>query len=289
MGEDWRRYFRPARGPGSSAVRETIGFIGAGNMCHALIEGWLGKNLAVAQDVFVSNRTPGKVNKLVEQFKVNACATNEEIVDKCGVVVIAVKPQDFETALEPIATSFSEDQIVISLAAGVTLHKLKKLIPQNKHLVRVMANTPARIWQGTFGYCQAVSDLRVDRWMERMFSPIGYVLKLEEGEPFEAFAVATSAGVGFIFELMIYWQEWLEERGIDPQVAQKLTVHTFLGASQLAMRSMPQSLDELQARVTSKKGITAAGLGSMRELEVERLLRYSFEKSALRDRELAQD
>jgi pyrroline-5-carboxylate reductase len=52
---------------------------------------------------------------------------------------------------------------------------------------------------------------------------------------------------------------------------------------------LPQSLDELQAKVTSKKGITAAGLESMRELEIERLLRYSFEKAALRDRELSQD
>jgi pyrroline-5-carboxylate reductase len=270
-------------------VKEPIGFIGAGNMCQALIEGWTGKGLALSGDIYVSNRTPGKLMKMVEQFGINASATNEEIVDKCDVVVIAVKPQDLETAIEPIATSFSEAQIVISLAAGVTLHKLKKLIPQNKHLVRVMANTPARISQGVFGYCQAVSDLRVDRWMERMFSPLGYVLRLDEGEPFEACAVATSAGVGFIFELMIYWQEWLEERGIEPQIAQKLTAHTFLGASQLALRSIPQNLDELQARVTSKKGITAAGLESMRELEIERLLRYSFEKSALRDRELARD
>jgi pyrroline-5-carboxylate reductase len=66
-------------------------------------------------------------------------------------------------------------------------------------------------------------------------------------------------------------------------------VHTFLGASELALASEPQSIADLQAKVTSKKGITAAGLDSMRELEVERLLRYSFEKSALRDRELSQD
>lgn len=270
-------------------MKETIGFIGAGNMCQSILEGWIAKSLVNPAEVFVSNRTPGKVNKVVESFKVQSCATNEELVDKCDVVIIAVKPQDLETAIEPIATSFSEDQIVISLAAGVTLRKLKKLLPQNKHLVRVMANTPARIFKGTFGYCPSAPDLRVERWMERMFSPLGYTLKLEEGEAFEAFTVATSAGVGFVFELMIYWQEWLEERGIEPAVAQQMTIHTFLGASELALKSMPQSLEELQSRVTSKKGVTSAGLASMRELEVERLLRYSFEKSALRDRELSQE
>jgi pyrroline-5-carboxylate reductase len=41
------------------------------------------------------------------------------------------------------------------------------------------------------------------------------------------------------------------------------------------------------AKVASKKGITQAGLESMRELEIERALRYSFEKAALRNQELA--
>jgi len=269
-------------------VKENIGFLGAGNMTQALLEGWMAQNLVTAAEVFVSNRTEGKLKKVVEQWGVQSCTTNEELVDQADVVILAVKPQDLESAIEPIATSFSQDQIVISLAAGVPLQKLRKLLPQCQHLVRVMANMPARILRGTFGYCTRANDLRVDLWMERMFKPIGFTVKLEEGEAFEAFSVATSAGVGFVFELMIYWQEWLEERGIDPAVAQAMTVHTFLGAADLALKSMPQTLAELQSRVTSKKGITAAGLDSMRELEVERLLRYSFQKSAMRDRELSE-
>jgi pyrroline-5-carboxylate reductase len=94
--------------------------------------------------------------------------------------------------------------------------------------------------------------------------------------------------VGFVFELMIYWKEWLEEHGFAPELAQKMTVQTFLGASVLA-DGAGESLEDLQNRVTSKKGITAAGLDSLRELEVERLLRYSFEKAAIRDKELSSD
>lgn len=269
-------------------MRENVGFIGAGNMAQALIQGWLSKALIKPEEIFVSNRSEGKILKLTEQWKVNACATNEDLVDKCDIVVLAVKPQDMESAVEPIASSFTDDQIVISLAAGITLKKLKQLLPKNKHIVRLMANTPARIMKGTFGYCTAAPNLRVDRWMERMFKPLGLIVRLDEGEPYEAFTVATSAGVGFVFELMIYWQEWLEERGIDPELAQSMTVNTFLGASELALQSTPQSISDLQSQVTSKKGVTSAGLASMRELEVERGLRYSFEKAALRDRELSE-
>jgi pyrroline-5-carboxylate reductase len=278
-------------------MKENIGFIGAGNMAQALIQGWLAKNLVKPEEIFVSNRTEGKLIKLTEQLGVVACATNEELIDKCDVVILAVKPQDMEAAVEPIASAFTDDQVVISLAAGISLKKLRKLLPKNQHIVRLMANTPAKIMRGTFGYCTASSgltgtrgeNLRVKNFMERMFEPLGMLVKLDEGEQYEAFTVATSAGVGFVFELMIYWQEWLEERGIDPELAQSMTVSTFLGAAELALQSMPQSLADLQSQVTSKKGVTSAGLLSMRELEVERGLRYSFEKAAMRDRELSQD
>lgn len=268
-------------------MRQNVGFIGAGNMAQAIIGGWMAKSLIASEEIFVSNRTPGKLNKVSDEFGVKTCLTNEELVDQSDIVILAMKPQDLEAAIEPIATSFSADQVVISLAAGITLRQLKKLLPQNVNLVRLMANTPARIQRGAFGYCTMAPNLRVDLWMERMFGPLGLTVKLEEGEPFQAFSVATSAGVGFVFELMIYWQEWLEERGIDAQLAQAMTVHTFLGASELALKSSPLDLEGLQAKVTSKKGITSAGLESMRELEIERLLRYSFEKSALRDQELS--
>lgn len=270
-------------------MKENIGFIGAGNMCQALVEGWLSKGLVEPGEIFVSNRTPGKLQRMTEQFKVTACATNEELVDKVDVVVMAVKPQDFEAAIEPIASSFTEDQIVISLAAGIQLRKLKRILPKNRNIVRVMANTPARIKRGAFAYCTPAENIRVDRWMGRMFKPLGLTIKLEEGESFEAFTVASSAGVGFVYELMIYWQEWIEEHGIDAKTAQEITTHTFAGAAEMAMQAGTLSLEELQAKVTSKKGITHAGLESMRELEVERLLRYSFEKSALRDRALSED
>ncbi len=270
-------------------MKENVGFIGAGNMCQALVDGWIGKSVLKPESVFVSNRTPGKIKKLQENAHVQGCATNEELVDAANVILLTVKPQDLIAAIEPIATSFRADQIVISLAAGIQLARLRKLLPQCSHLVRVMANTPARVLRGTFAYCTRTDDLVVDLCMDRLFKPLGFTLRLEEGEPFEAFTVATSAGVGFIYEFMIYWQEWLEEHGLESEDAQQMTIQTFAGAAELALKSLPQSLSELQAKVTSKKGITAAGLESLRELEIERLLRYSFEKAALRDRELSQD
>jgi pyrroline-5-carboxylate reductase len=65
-----------------------------------------------------------------------------------------------------------------------------------------------------------------------------------------------------------------------------MTVQTFLGAADIAVRGRDQKLLDHQAKVNCKKGVNWAGLDSMRVLEVERALRYSFEKAVLRDREL---
>lgn len=266
-----------------------VGFIGAGNMCQSLIEGWLKKNVFKPNEIFVSNRTPGKVKKLSQQWGIQECATNEQVVESAEVVILAMKPQDLVQAVEPLGSIFNEGQLVVSLAAGISLSKLKKILPKNVRIIRVIPSTPVKVQQGVIGYATAVDDVTLDRWMQNVFSTLGQVIKVQEGDQFEALIVACASGVGFVFELMLYWQEWLEERGFEPDQARNMTVQTFLGAANLAAQNPSQSLEDLLSRVTSKKGTTAAGLDSMRELEVERLLRYSFEKSALRDRELAQD
>lgn len=99
--------------------------------------------------------------------------------------------------------------------------------------------------------------------------------------------VACSSGVGFVYELMIYWQDWMIEHGFDEDVAKNLTLETFQGATALAKHSPQIDLEELQARVASKKGVTEAGLLSMRDSEIETSLRVAFEKAALRNQEMA--
>lgn len=263
-----------------------IGFIGSGNMAQAMIKGMLESHLTVPDHLFVSNRTPGKLMKISENFKINICPTNEELVEKCDIVILAVKPQDLIAAVEPIAQIFLEKQVVISLASGITMQTLEKHLPQCR-VVRLMPNTPSVIGRGTLGFFMNESDEGLETLIEDLFSPLGSVMKLQDEDQFEAFMIACSSGTGFVFELMTYWKEWIEEHGFDSETAKAITIETFLGAAELAFKSPDVGLEELQARVASKKGVTSAGLESMRELEVERALRLSFEKAALRNKEMA--
>ena len=264
-----------------------FGFIGAGNMAQAIINGLIQSGKVEAQQIWVSNRSPGKVYGAQKEWGVGGFSSNEELVDHCDIVILCMKPQDLYAAVEPISC-FHENHVVMSLAAGVSLRSLERLIPSTKKIVRIMTNTPVRIQEAVVGYSLSREAFHLNLLVEELFSPLGFVVKVEEGESFEALTVAASSGVGFILEQMIYWQEWLEEHGFSPKVAKEMTIKTFLGAAKLAESSQEKSINELQDQVVSKKGMTSAGLNSMRELEMSRVLRVSFEKAALRERELGE-
>lgn len=263
-----------------------VGFIGAGHMAQALIKGIMESKLLRPDQILVSNRTPGKPLKLKELYQIQVRDHNEQIVEECDIVILAMKPQDLPQAMANLASAFNENQIVISLAAGITMRSLQKMIPQPR-LVRLMPNTPSLIGRGVLGVLANKKDEVVTEITKDLFSGLGVILELETEDQFDALMISCSSGTGFVFEMMMYWQDWIIEHGFTPEQAKMMTIETFVGASLLAAQSAGVDIEELQQRVTSKKGVTAAGLNSMRELEIERALRISFEKAALRSQEIS--
>jgi len=264
-----------------------IGFIGAGNMTQALIKGTLESKQVKNSQIYVSNRTPGKLVKLTELYPgLNARQYNEEIVDECDIVILAMKPQDLPSAISEISEKFREEQIIISLAAGINVEALEKIIPTGR-LARMMPNTPSLIGRGVIGLLTQNMDESGSDLIHDIFKSLGIMLDVETEDQFDALMVSCSSGTGFVFEMMMYWQDWIQERGFTDEESKQMTIETFLGASLLAAQSAGIDIEELQQRVTSKKGVTAAGLNSMRELEIERALRISFEKASMRSQEIS--
>lgn len=272
------------------AIRiQKIGIMGVGNLGQAVLRAFLDSGLVLRENIIISNRTERKLQKIAAEYQVRAVHTNEQLIDESNIVIIGVKPQDLYQSIEPIASAFHANHIVMSLAAGVSLNSLCKLLPGAQKILRVMPNTAAKIKQSVIAYAATGAVSPHLPWIEELLATMGLVVPVEDGEMMEALVVASSSGIGFVYELMIYWSEWLEERGIDPVTTKKITWSVFAGAAAMAKAAEQTSLVELQRKVTSLKGVTAAGLESMRELEIERALRISFEKAALRDKELGQN
>lgn len=264
-----------------------IGFIGSGQMAQAMIKAFIDSGHVSKDRIYASSRTEARLAKVVEKYGINACTSNEKIVESCNIVILATKPQDLPLAVEPVGMAFDEGHIVLSVCAGFTLSKLKKMLPSAQKIGRVMLNTPVKIQKGVVGYCLTPETAVYEPPIVNLLRSLGQVFPISDGESMQAVTISAASGTGFVLELMQYWQDWIEGYDIDPEIARQITVQTFLGTAMLAEKQSQQSFEELQSQVVSKKGTTAAGLDSIRENDVERMLRLSFEKAVLRDSELS--
>ncbi len=129
---------------------QKIGFLGAGNMAQAMIKGLIEGGIP-AKNIYATNRSEGKLLKVAETYKINPIMNNEELIEVCDVIILAVKPQDLLNALEPITRSFDSLKIVISVAAGIRMERLERYL-QGARLARAMPNTPSLIGRGVVGY-----------------------------------------------------------------------------------------------------------------------------------------
>lgn len=214
---------------------QKIGFLGAGNMAQAMIKGLVEGGFP-AKNIYASNRSEGKLHKLAETYNITP-VSNGELVDLCDIIILAVKPQDLLSALEPVTRGFDESKIVISVAAGIRMEKLERYI-QGARLARVMPNTPSIIGRGVIGYLlNDDDDNGLESTVQDLFAPLGKVIHVGDEDQFEALMVSCSSGTGFVFEMMMYWQDWIEEHGFSTEEARVMTIETFVGASLLAAQA----------------------------------------------------
>jgi pyrroline-5-carboxylate reductase len=98
---------------------ETIGFIGGGNMAEALIKGILAAKLYTPEDILVSDIRAERKEYLGKEYRVQPVEHNKELSSQVDILVLSVKPQQMNEALNSIAGSLKQGQLVISIAAGI--------------------------------------------------------------------------------------------------------------------------------------------------------------------------
>ena len=108
-------------------IEETIGFIGSGNMCEALVGGLIKKEVSTKDKICSSNPSTGRLEIMKQKFGTENFAgpgSNVEVVKKSQVVVLAVKPVYLMGVLNEIKDHLTSDHLVLSLVAGVNIETI---------------------------------------------------------------------------------------------------------------------------------------------------------------------
>ena len=240
-----------------------IGFLGGGNMATALIGGLLkpGTGIAAADICVVEPLAEGR-GQLGRAFGVACFAAVDAAVLACDAMVLAVKPQQMQTALEPLAGRLDR-QLVISIAAGTRLADLSRWLGGHALLVRTMPNTPALIGAGVTGlYADPAVDARGRAVAERILAAAGKTLWVASESMMDAVTAVSGSGPAYVFYFIEALAAAARELGFSAEQARLLSIETFVGAAALAAGTS-EDVGTLRARVTSKGGTTEAALNSL--------------------------
>ena len=247
-----------------------ITFIGGGNMGRALISGLLANGFEPNQITVVEANATTAL-KLHEDFGVQGIGALEQIAfdfSKNNVVVMAIKPQDFNVAAKGLASKLKHvsapGPLILSIAAGIRLKDMSRWL-DHARCVRAMPNTPALIGKGITGLFADAAVNTSDRALaETICNAVGQAVWVSEEKLMDAVTAVSGSGPAYVFAFLEAMQSAGEKLGLDAQTARKLAYATLEGATQLAHNS-EEHAGILRERVTSKGGTTAAALEVMKQ------------------------
>lgn len=263
-----------------------IAFIGAGNMAASLIGGLRAKGLEAAQ-IRASDPGAETRSKVAAEHGIAVFSDNAEAVKDADVVVLAVKPQAMKAVCEAIRPSLKPNQLVVSIAAGITCASMNNWLGAQP-IVRCMPNTPALLRQGVSGlFATAEVSAEQRQQAEELLSAVGIALWLDEEQQLDAVTAVSGSGPAYFFLLIEAMTAAGVKLGLPADIAAQLTVQTALGAAHMAVASDVDAA-ELRRRVTSPAGTTEAAIKSFQAGGFEALVEKALGAAAHRSAEMAE-
>lgn len=270
----------PAPDPG------TIAFIGGGNMASAILGGLIRKGQAASQIEVVEPFEAAR-EKLQHTYAVQAQAAPGAGLDRCGLVVWAVKPQAFKEAA--LQTRFHTRRALhLSVAAGIRSDSIAHWLGTER-VVRAMPNTPALVGKGMTGlFARPAVDAHDRELAQGVLDSTGDCVWVEEEQLLDAVTALSGSGPAYVFYFLEAMINAGAEMGLSRDQASRLAVGTFVGAAELA-RGSREPPEILRQRVTSKGGTTHAAISSMDDDRVRTLFNRAIHAARRRAEELGNE
>jgi len=269
----------------SILASHTIGFIGAGNMAEALIRGLVRGNHIPAKRVVASGPRRERLDELAAAYGIDTTTSNVEVVARCNLVVLSVKPQILDKVLREVGDKLLAGTLVVSIAAGVDTATIEETVAEGVRVVRAMPNTPALVGAGatavSAGKHASEADLKTAR---AMFDAVGITVELDESH-LDAVTGLSGSGPAYIFLILEALADAGVKVGLARRNAQRLAAQTVMGSAKLLLET-DEHPGKLKDMVTSPGGTAIAGLHTLEEGGLRTTLMNAVETATKRAREL---
>ncbi|HZZ26423.1 MAG TPA: pyrroline-5-carboxylate reductase [Pirellulales bacterium] len=267
-------------------LKQTIGFIGAGQMARAMARGFTTAGLLAERQIVAADPLADALAEFQRVLPDCSIASDNTIVARrCDIVVLAVKPQQAKAALAELHGALGNEKLVISIVTGIRLQSLAEVLGECR-LVRVMPNTPCLVGQSASAYCLGPATNKADaELVAQLFGSVGLAIQVEE-KLLDAVTGLSGSGPAFVYLMIEALADGGVRLGLTRDVALKLAAQTMKGAAQMVL-STGDHPGVLKDRVASPGGTTIAGLHVLENHGVRGALISAVEAAARRATELA--
>ena len=243
----------------------TFGFIGTGNMGGALARA-LRKNVS-GKEIELTNRSIEKADALASELCCHVAASNEEVARKSGYIFLGVKPQMMEEMLLGLRETLAQREdrfILVSMAAGLTIGRIREMAGGDYPIIRIMPNTPASIGEGMILYTASsdVLDTELQLFLSAM-SGAGRLSPLPE-HLMDAGSAVSGCGPAFVDLFIEALADGGVACGLPRAAALEFAAQMAAGSAKLILESGKHP-GQLKDAVCSPGGTTIQGVRALEE------------------------
>lgn len=240
-----------------------IGFLGAGNMAGAIIQGLLKSGFMKGADIMIARRDAAQRARLAQAFGVLEAEDNLHLLRSCDVIVLAVKPFLLKPVIDEIKPHI-KDKHVISIVAGWSFASLNQAFaPAEPPLLRVSINTPVMVGEGATVICEETTFSKdMLEWTLGFFGALGTARVLPE-RIFDAVTAVSGSAVAYVYAFIEAMGDGAVRLGMPRETAYELAAQAMVGAGKMVLETKTHP-GALKDAVCSPAGST---IEAMYELE----------------------
>ena len=256
-----------------------VAILGVGKLGESIAEGLLAAGTAGV--LYLVERSEERRKEAARKYRATVSVDPVAACKFSEVIILAVKPGDLLELCRTIAPTLTPKKIVISVAAGITLSRIKEALGGHQQVVRVMPNLAASSNAAVAG---VYSDDELARNTAlKIFRDLGVCYECLNDAEIDQFTGLTASGPGFVFEFLNCMQMAAEELGVknSKEIVRQMAIGTFK-----VLDSSKESMAEFVARVKTPGGTTAAGLERFEKFGMRQMMREALEASIKRAGEL---
>ncbi|MCG8587169.1 MAG: pyrroline-5-carboxylate reductase [Pirellulales bacterium] len=268
-----------------STISQTIGFVGAGQMARALAGGLVEGGLVEGSQIRACDPAAAARDRFLEAVHDASTSSDASEVAGSDVVFLAVKPQYMAGVLDELKPRIGPGQLVVSIAAGITIDAIQSALAHGVRLVRVMPNTPCLVRKGACGYSLASTATETDGQLVReLLSAVGMAVQVDE-KHLDAVTGLSGSGPAYVFVAIEALADGGVAMGLPRDVSVQLAAQTVVGAAAMVAEGGGHP-GELKDQVTSPGGTTIAGLKALEDRGLRAAFMAAVEAATERCREL---